>query len=139
MPRSLTHLRRTESIPNGRLGKINRPRDNLDIARRSNEEISKISSDAYWTRAESQLRISTLRSDATRGVRNAIDPFTNAPIKIDNRYIRTTGWRPTERSRDPTSALNQPKALAGSSWGRDSHRSERRPTLCGSLASARPP
>ena len=58
----------------------------IDYTRKTNDAISKIISDTYWNRAESQSRISTMRSDATRGVRSATDPYTNVPIKVDNRY-----------------------------------------------------
>ncbi|GAC1589177.1 MAG: hypothetical protein NVS3B28_15090 [Candidatus Velthaea sp.] len=57
-----------------------------EITTRTGEQMRKIIGDTYWSKAESESRISTLRSNATRGVQRALDPLTQTPMTIDNRY-----------------------------------------------------
>ena len=56
------------------------------ITTRTGHAISQIISDTYWNKSESQARISTLRSNATRGVRSAYDPVTKTTMTVDNRF-----------------------------------------------------
>jgi hypothetical protein len=57
-----------------------------EITTSTGHAISKIISDTYWSKTESENRTFEKLDDAARGVQNAIDPRTNEPIKIDDRY-----------------------------------------------------
>jgi hypothetical protein len=57
-----------------------------EITTSTGHAISKIISDTYWSKAESENRTFEKLDDAARGVQNAIDPRTQDRIKIDDRY-----------------------------------------------------
>jgi hypothetical protein len=61
-------------------------RRNIEITRQNLADTSKILSDMHANKVASDDRISTIRANANRGVRTAVDPATGQKFTVDNSY-----------------------------------------------------
>jgi hypothetical protein len=58
--------------------------DTSHIVAQTNAAISKLSSDTYWSRQQSNDELSRRRSNATLGVEDVMDPSTGRQIKVES-------------------------------------------------------